>query len=331
MRAKILIFNLMMFNAINALLKLNPDEYTECTRDETLSYSCESKENCVTTDVKPTKNDFFGNLKASIFTWRSDYNSLQKLNNHFKIYLFEDTMANRNEITPTLHELFNKIPQTIMIKGGIIHTKGKSLISGINVKDLSIDNDNAIRPQDKINKSIILKEVPQCKSKRNPNSLEPEFRYLTSPYIHVTFQRAFITMDSTYVSVTYKCNSGIKRKYYRISEDYNLQDTVEVNDMTCFLQSNTQNETDKYNYIRNTKDTVFSGLHFEIYFSYICRLFVPVPVPSYYPIDPYNMPVYQSYRFTISGYHLKSENSHQITGLRYLVTQTPINNEIFPE
>ncbi|XP_075209975.1 uncharacterized protein LOC142317362 isoform X2 [Lycorma delicatula] len=310
MRAEIFIFNLLMFKAINAFLVLKSNEYTECERDETLSCSCESMDNCVIKDIIPTKNlkSAFDLAKISYGTRGSDHTSLRELNNHpyfqnnyFKIHLSEDTLVNRNDFSPALLELFNKIPQTIMIKGGIIHTKEQSLISGINVKEFKFFTDR-----------------PICYISNNLN------KYFLP-------NNNYITMDCTYVSLTYKCDSGIKREYFRVSEKYNLQKTVEVNDMTCFLQSNTKKETDKYNYKRKKTGKVFSGLHFELYFSYTCRLFVQVSVPHIKFINSAYIPVYQSYSFTISGYHLKSVNCHQITGLTYLVTQKPINNEIFPE
>ncbi|XP_075209890.1 uncharacterized protein LOC142317322 [Lycorma delicatula] len=268
MRAKILIFNLMMFNAINALLELSPDEYTECTRDETLSYSCESMQNCVIKDVKSAMNlkSAFDIQKTSFFTRGSDHTYRQYLNDHpyvqnnyFKIHLSKDTYVNRNDFSPALLKLLNKIPQNIMIKGGIIHTKEQSLISGIEVKNLSIYNQNAIRPPGTINAKKFFTDRPACYISNIPNNtILPKNNYLT--------------MDSTYVSVTYKCNSGIEHQYFRVSKDYNLQKFVEENDMTCFLYSN--NEKDKYNYKRNTTGKVFSGLHFELYFSYTCRFFV---------------------------------------------------------
>ncbi|XP_075209983.1 uncharacterized protein LOC142317365 isoform X2 [Lycorma delicatula] len=317
MRAKIFIFNLLMFKAINAFLQLNPNEYTECETDETISYSCESMDNCVIKDIIPTQNlkSAFDLAKISYGT-RNKYNiSLQYLNDHFKIYLSEDTLVNRNDFSPALLKLLNKIPQNIMIKGGIIHTKGKSLISGIGVKNLSNYSQNAISPPGTINTNKFFTDRPLCYIKNNPNN-------------YFLPKNNYITMDRIYVSVTYKCNSGIIREYFRVSQEYNLQNTVEVNDMTCFLQSNKKKETDKYNYKRNTTGKGFSGLHFELYFSYTCRFFVQTSVPHVRFINFANMPVYISYRFTISGYHL---NSHQIIDLTYLVIQRPINNEIFPE
>ncbi|XP_075209966.1 uncharacterized protein LOC142317360 isoform X3 [Lycorma delicatula] len=326
MRAKILIFNLMMFNAINALLVLKSNEYTECERDETLSCSCESMDNCVIKDIIPTKNlkSAFDLLKISFFTLRSDHTSLRELNNHiyfqynyFKIHLSEDTLVNRNDFSPALLKLLNKIPQNIMIKEGIIHTKGKSLISGIKVKDLSIKNKPGEYSPYELPKDRTLNVAPRC------NRKECQYSFHTP-------KRSFITLDCSYIYVTSECDSGIKREYFRVSEDYNLQNTVEKNDMTCFLYSN--NEKDKYNYQQNTTGEKFSGLHFELYFSYTCRLFVRLPIYSFEPNGEYSIiPLYQSYRFTVGGYDLKSENSHQITGLTYLVTQTPINNEMFPE
>ncbi|XP_075209978.1 uncharacterized protein LOC142317363 isoform X3 [Lycorma delicatula] len=313
MRAKIFIFNLLMFNAINAFLELNPDEYTECTRDETLSYSCQSMQNCVIKDVKSTKNlkSAFNRVKVSFFT------RIYFQNNYFKIHLFEDTYANRNEITPTLLELLNKIPRYMMIKGGIIHTKGKSLISGINVKDLSIYTKHAKSVSYDLHENKTLTVAPRCYKRSIPGV------FLTPTY-------SYITMDCTYVYVTSICFLGSKLEYYKVSEKYNLQNTVENKDMTCFLYSN--NEKDKYNYQQNTTGEKFSGLHFELYFSYTCRLFVRVPITSSEPNAEYSiMPVYQSYKFTLGGYDLKSEDSHKITGLTYLVTQTAVANDIFPE
>ncbi|XP_075209795.1 uncharacterized protein LOC142317270 isoform X2 [Lycorma delicatula] len=311
MRAKIFILNLMIFNPINALLKLNPSEYTECTKDTTLSCSCLSMDDCAIEETQPTmylKESFFGlkifNLKTNDFEPHS-----------FKIHFFEDTSKNHNDIIPVLRELLKKIPKKIMIKGGIIHTKKKSLISGINVKNLSTYNKNSITPPNSVSKINPLTIAPQCFPQREP--------YNTIP------SRVYITMDCTYVFARYQCDGDIYQDYFFVSDKYNLENTVEKNDMSCFLQSNTPNKTDNFNYTHKMtgKEEIFSGLHFELYFSYICKLFVGVPRYDSSLSDVRSIPLYQSYKFTVSGYHLKNQQNNHITGLRYLVTQKPVNNK----
>ncbi|XP_075216385.1 uncharacterized protein LOC142321825 isoform X2 [Lycorma delicatula] len=320
MRAKICIIILMTFNAVNALLELNPNEYTECTRDETISCSCQSMDDCVIKEIKPTTylKDLFGSKIISVVTMFSHQTPLHDLNHHkyfqsniFKIDLFEENKSkNRNDIIPTLLELLNKIPENIMIKEGIIHTKGKSLISGIKVKNLSNYNKNAIIPPNDIAENINVLEAPRCYDR---------------------------IMDCTYLSLTFKCGDHIQQYYFRDSYQNSLKTTVEMYDMSCFLHSSRHNETDKYNYVQRKefkkegKQETFKGLHFELYFSYTCKLFIRVPAFYFTASKFYYIPVYQSYRFTVGGYHLKREHSNQISGLTYLVTQKPINNEIFPE
>ncbi|XP_075209797.1 uncharacterized protein LOC142317270 isoform X4 [Lycorma delicatula] len=283
MRAKIFILNLMIFNPINALLKLNPSEYTECTKDTTLSCSCLSMDDCAIEETQPTmylKESFFG---LKIFNLKT------------------------NDFEP--HS----------IKGGIIHTKKKSLISGINVKNLSTYNKNSITPPNSVSKINPLTIAPQCFPQREP--------YNTIP------SRVYITMDCTYVFARYQCDGDIYQDYFFVSDKYNLENTVEKNDMSCFLQSNTPNKTDNFNYTHKMtgKEEIFSGLHFELYFSYICKLFVGVPRYDSSLSDVRSIPLYQSYKFTVSGYHLKNQQNNHITGLRYLVTQKPVNNKFFPE
>ncbi|XP_075211138.1 uncharacterized protein LOC142318436 isoform X3 [Lycorma delicatula] len=284
MRAKIFILNLMIFNPINALLKLKSSEYTECTKDTTLLCSCLSMDDCAIEETQPTmylKESFFGlkmfNLKTNDFEPHS-------------------------------------------IKGGIIHTKEKSLISGINVKNLSIYNKNSIIPPYSVSKIKPLTIAPKCFPKREP------FRF-TKP------SRIYITMDCTYVFARYQCDGYIYQDYFFVSDEYNLENTVEKNDMSCFLQSNTPNKTDNFNYTHKMtgKEEIFSGLHFELYFSYICRLFVGVPRYEGIFGEVNIIPLYQRYKFTVSGYHLKNQQSNHITGLTYLVTQKPVNSMFFPE
>ncbi|XP_075209793.1 uncharacterized protein LOC142317269 [Lycorma delicatula] len=316
MRAKIFILNLMLLNARSADLNLKPREYTECTKDTTLLCSCLSMDDCAIAETEPTMylKDAICGLK--IFTLKTNDFKLHS----FKIHFFEDTPKNHDDIIPVLRELLKKIPKQIMIKGGIIHTKEKSLISGINVKNLSTYNKNSIIPPNSVYEGITLTEVPYCLPKRYPYDI-------TLPY------GAYITMDSTYVSVTIKCDGFIDQKYFYVSVEYNLENTVEKNDMSCFLQSSTPKKPDNFNYIRKTtgKEENFSGLYFELYFSYICRSYVTVPVYITEPNNVKSIPLYQSYKFTVGGYHSKSTNRNQITGLRYLVTQKPVNSMFFPE
>ncbi|XP_075211137.1 uncharacterized protein LOC142318436 isoform X2 [Lycorma delicatula] len=297
MRAKIFILNLMIFNPINALL-------------------CLSMDDCAIEETQPTmylKESFFGlkmfNLKTNDFEPHS-----------FNIHFFEDTPKNHDDIIPVLGELLKKIPKQIMIKGGIIHTKEKSLISGINVKNLSIYNKNSIIPPYSVSKIKPLTIAPKCFPKREP------FRF-TKP------SRIYITMDCTYVFARYQCDGYIYQDYFFVSDEYNLENTVEKNDMSCFLQSNTPNKTDNFNYTHKMtgKEEIFSGLHFELYFSYICRLFVGVPRYEGIFGEVNIIPLYQRYKFTVSGYHLKNQQSNHITGLTYLVTQKPVNSMFFPE
>ncbi|XP_075231293.1 uncharacterized protein LOC142330108 isoform X7 [Lycorma delicatula] len=309
MRGKILF--IMMFNSINALLELKPSEYTECTRDETLSCSCPSMNDCEIKEIKPTMylEDLFGSRALSWLTSSSDRTSLEYLKDHkyfksnsFKIELFEDTFKNRIDIIPTLLKLLNKIPENIMIKGGIIYTKGKSLISGISVKNLSTYNKDAIKPPHVV------------KEKNRSRDDIPD--------------RIYVTSDTALLD------------YFRVTDYTSLEYAVEDNDMNCFLHSNTHNEKDKYNYIRNMtgeefkmerkEEEKFSGAHFELYFSYICRSSIDVHTYNPFSVSVSRIPVYISYRFTVGSY-LKRKHGHQITGLTYLVTQKPIDNKIFPE
>ncbi|XP_075231288.1 uncharacterized protein LOC142330108 isoform X2 [Lycorma delicatula] len=321
MRGKILF--IMMFNSINALLELKPSEYTECTRDETLSCSCPSMNDCEIKEIKPTMylEDLFGSRALSWLTSSSDRTSLEYLKDHkyfksnsFKIELFEDTFKNRIDIIPTLLKLLNKIPENIMIKGGIIYTKGKSLISGISVKNLSTYNKDAIKPPHVVKENKTIK-VPTCVNKKNRSRDDiPD--------------RIYVTSDTALLD------------YFRVTDYTSLEYAVEDNDMNCFLHSNTHNEKDKYNYIRNMtgeefkmerkEEEKFSGAHFELYFSYICRSSIDVHTYNPFSVSVSRIPVYISYRFTVGSY-LKRKHGHQITGLTYLVTQKPIDNKIFPE
>ncbi|XP_075236267.1 uncharacterized protein LOC142333189 isoform X2 [Lycorma delicatula] len=299
MRILLYVMSFFIFSAENVPMAKRPFKFENYSRHEkypNLQTRCHivEKKNGFVDYIK----DKYSGFQESKLSRLNGETGLDKLKKQIKLTIVEDRRGQNEEILlPTLLKLLNAIPDTIIIRGGIIYTEADSIVSAIDITET-------------------ISEQPTDKSINLSKNM-----FSRLPYNHRVSEVLkygdveFVIMDSSDLYAFYKCEHPPCVKKYLLRCTLRLHTKEKMNNfveyLTPILDENLQQEL-KTN----------SNVQFELHFSYICKFFSPLQV-----FLNNNILQYKILNFTVSGYQLtKSTLSTECIGLTYCLQHQTINN-----
>ncbi|XP_075236145.1 uncharacterized protein LOC142333111 isoform X2 [Lycorma delicatula] len=297
MRILLYVMNFFIFSAENTPI----DKWCETRRLVGLSsYSCYIRR------MYEDENIF----EVSGIFGKSNYGELKKHkyyeNNVMKIKFFDEGKK-RKQFLPTLVKLLDAIPDTIIIKRGIIYTKADSIVSGIDItKTISTDDTNTNKQTNK----YIPTGLP-C----NPS--DPETKYGDIEHV---------IMDGTDIYAYYRCGGSLEKQKFQLSDEESEKKIIKKIDMPCTLRLDIVSEMNDFfeplTPVLNIDEKLKKNmLQFELQFSYICKFFSPLQV-----FLNKNILQYKVLNFTVSGYQDKRMlATPECVGLTYCLRHQNIN------
>ncbi|XP_075236641.1 uncharacterized protein LOC142333433 [Lycorma delicatula] len=228
------------------------------------------------------------------------------------------------QILPTLLQLLDAIPDTIIIKKGIINTEADSIVSGIDITEtISTDDTNTNKQTISTDDTNSNKKTYTDISTRLPcDPMSPE----TSDYADVKH----VVMEGSYIYAYYECKKKLKKMKFQLSDEERETKLIKKIDVPCTLRfyiADTRNTFYK-NVIpvlsRNEEEMrklkFYSKIQYEIRFSYLCKFVSPVFLPN-------QITQYKMINFTLSSYQIKRFffSNPKCIGLTYCLQNQDVN------
>ncbi|XP_075235618.1 uncharacterized protein LOC142332850 isoform X2 [Lycorma delicatula] len=276
--------------------------------------------------------EMYNKIKATYFLGFFKDKKIEKLKNHeyynenlIQLTVFQKKCEQKEKkLVPTLLKLLKLIPHKIVIKGGIINTEQKSILSGIDITT-TISNDFS----------------SMFKNANTPFS--PKIESDSRDYMGPHFGDIKYVMDYVspyYGDVKYVIMKGhLVEAYYERPEETE-EKIIKKLSIPCILRINSIrsiNGNIKYltpilNDVLEHKLNGFlnKNIQFELDFSYICKFYSPLQVFKNKNIKVLQ---YKVLNFTISGYQLNTYFSSRTicVGLTYCLNQRIFYNSEYVE
>ncbi|XP_075235694.1 uncharacterized protein LOC142332888 [Lycorma delicatula] len=336
MRILLYVMSFFIFSVENVPLNKWPfvsTKFNECRKYPNLQTRCTSIEN---------KNGFVdyvkGMYKKLQFTSIKEYIKtvkLEKLKKHkyfekdvIQLTIFEEHLGEKEVkfLSPIL-KLLNAIPDTIIIKKGIIYTKAVSIVSGIDVTEtISTDATNS-------NQEIIPTDAKNSNKKTSVDISSRVLSNARSPKTSKYGSLEYVIMDHMDIYAYSRGKSWLQNKKNKLRNSETEKEIYKKIEIPCTLRLNTRSTVNNFfnrlTPILNVNEESWlkfeadSKVQFELQFSYICKFISPLQVFS-----NNNILQYKILNFTVSGYHFKKikECKSKFFGLTYCLQHQNIDN-----
>ncbi|XP_075236764.1 uncharacterized protein LOC142333458 isoform X49 [Lycorma delicatula] len=262
-------------------------------------------------------------------------------------------------LLPTLLQLLDAIPDTIIIKGGIIYTEADSIVSGIDITEtISTDATNSNKKTCTNIPSRLLCNPRSAETIKygdveylmppEPNGyadleyvMPPEpngyadLEYVMPPEPNGYADLEYVIMDNTVIYAYYKCGSSLEKQKFQLRDEETEKKIIKKVEIQCTLRLNT--ETVMNNFVEDLTPVLSvneeksllqylftSYIQFELRFSYICKFVSPLQT-----FVNKNILQYKILNFTVGGYQLtKFLFLTKCIGLTYCLQHQHIDNYV---
>ncbi|XP_075236765.1 uncharacterized protein LOC142333458 isoform X47 [Lycorma delicatula] len=262
-------------------------------------------------------------------------------------------------LLPTLLQLLDAIPDTIIIKGGIIYTEADSIVSGIDITEtISTDATNSNKKTCTNIPSRLLCNPRSAETIKygdveylmppEPNGyadleyvMPPDpngyadLEYVMPPEPNGYADLEYVIMDNTVIYAYYKCGSSLEKQKFQLRDEETEKKIIKKVEIQCTLRLNT--ETVMNNFVEDLTPVLSvneeksllqylftSYIQFELRFSYICKFVSPLQT-----FVNKNILQYKILNFTVGGYQLtKFLFLTKCIGLTYCLQHQHIDNYV---
>ncbi|XP_075236768.1 uncharacterized protein LOC142333458 isoform X50 [Lycorma delicatula] len=248
-------------------------------------------------------------------------------------------------LLPTLLQLLDAIPDTIIIKGGIIYTEADSIVSGIDITEtISTDATNSNKKTCTNIPSRLLCNPRSAETIKygdveylmppEPNGYA-DLEYVMPPEPNGYADLEYVIMDNTVIYAYYKCGSSLEKQKFQLRDEETEKKIIKKVEIQCTLRLNT--ETVMNNFVEDLTPVLSvneeksllqylftSYIQFELRFSYICKFVSPLQT-----FVNKNILQYKILNFTVGGYQLtKFLFLTKCIGLTYCLQHQHIDNYV---
>ncbi|XP_075235629.1 uncharacterized protein LOC142332853 isoform X2 [Lycorma delicatula] len=271
-------------------------------------------------------HEMYNKIKATYFLRCFKNSKLEKLKKHkyyeqnlIQLTVFQKKCEEKEKkLVPTLLKLFKLIPNKIVIKGGIINTKKKSILSGIDITT-TISNE-FLSTFKTVN--IPLSSKIACNSR------------LLFPYYSDV---KYVIMKGNLLEAYYKCDGWTHVMNFSLRPEETEAKIIKKLSIPCILRINSiRSINDNIKYLTPILDDdledklnrfLNKNIQFELDFSYICKFYSPAFLKQNSKVLQYKV-----LNFTISGYQLNTYYSRtSCVGLTYCLNQRIFYNSEYVE